>query len=1036
MIHDVIRWFAKNSVAANLLMLVIIFAGSVAISGSLVYEVFPSTPTNVVVINVSYRGATPYEVEKGVIIRIEESIQDIPGIEEMRSIASEGRAMVQVEIEKGYNVKTVLDDIKNNVDAINTFPDVIERPIYKIEERKREVISVIVSADLPEADLRKEAETIRDDLLAIPGVTQIDLEGIRRYEISIEVPEHLLQKYKLSFDQISRAIRNSSLDIPAGNIKTKGGEVQLRTVNQAYTKEDFAAIPIINNPNGVDLRLGDIADIKDGFEENPIITRFNGKQAVLLDLYRVGDQNAIQIADDVKNYIDSYQKDNVKLSFWRDRSALIKGRLNTLLTSALQGGILVFILLAMFLRFSIAIWVCIGIPISFLGTLACLPFLGVTINILSLFAFILVLGIVVDDAIVTGENIFTHYKTAKNGEEAAIEGTVEVSMPVIFGVLTTIAAFMPLIVLEGRMADIFNQIPLVVIPVLLFSLIESKLILPSHLKHMKLPKERSTNILLRCQEKIASGLEVFVAKIYQPILKSALRWRYLTVAVFVSVTAILITMATSGRIPWTPFPRVDHEVITVTLEMPLGTNFTLTQKYMKKIIDSAEKIRDEYIDENGLSMISGLLSYEGSRGDSSSGQSHIGQVMLELSPPESRTKTISANDLSTEWRKLIGPLPGEAKLSIKAELGHGSNPVDIRLSGADFQHLETAGERIKEFLRTYDGVFDIADSFEGGKEEIRFNVKPEAEILGVTSGDLGKQIRQSFFGEEAQRIQRGRDDIRVMLRYPEEDRKTVSSIESMKIRRSDGTEIPFSEVADLETGRGFAKIFRIDRQRTINITADINKDKVNTTELNREIEEKVKKILNRFPDIRYSLEGESRDAKETSGSLISGLIFALFTIYALLAIPFKSYTQPFIVMSVIPFGLGGAILGHIILGMSLSMMSLFGMLALAGVVVNDSLVLVDYVNKNRTKGMRLLDAAHSAGGARFRPIILTSLTTFAGLTPLLLEKSTQAQFLIPMAVSLGFGVLYATAITLFLIPANYLILEDIANIYRKKPSNI
>ena len=1033
MMHKLIAWFTKNSVAANLLMVSIIFVGLIAINKQLVYEIFPSTESDIVSIRVPYRGATPHEVEKGVLLRIEEAIQDIVGIKEIQSTAEEGFGVVNVEIATAYEPRELLDDIKNRVDAINTFPEEIERPIFKISERKREVISVVLRADLSEEGLRTEAENIRDELLSIPGITQIDLNGVRKYEISIEVSEFLLKKYKLTFNQIAKAIRDSSVDLPAGNIKTSGGEIQLRTVNQAYTQKDFENIPLITNPDGTDLRLGEIATIKDGFEENPIICRYNGEKSAVLDIYRVGDQNAITIADSVKEYVKDYKKPNVRLTYWRDRAKIINNRLDTLIKSAIQGGILVFILLALFLRFSIAIWVCIGIPISFMGTLACMPGLDITVNVLSLFAFILVLGIVVDDAIVTGENIYTHLKKSKNGEEAAINGTSEVAVPVTFGVLTTIAAFVPLTVLEGRMADIFKQIPFVVIPVLLFSLVESKFILPSHLKHLKPIKANSRNFLLKIQQKIARSLELFVETIYQPILKRALEWRYLTIAIFTAVTVLLISLAISGRVGWTPFPRVDHEVVTTTLEMPLGTDFQVTKTYLDKIENAAYKIRDKYVDDKGTSMIQGILYYAGTRGGSNSGDSHEGQILMQLIPPEKRTIEISANKVTGEWRKYIGELPGEAKLSLKSEIMHGRNPIDIRLTGPDFEQLDKAADEVKDFLRGYTGVFDISDSFEGGKEEIRLKVKPEAEILGISSTTMGSQIRQAFFGAEAQRIQRGRDDVRVMVRYPEADRKSVSTVEAMKIRLDDGTEVPFSEVADVDNARGYAKIFRVDRHRTINVNADVDKGKVNMADLNKDMAIKVKAIIDKYPKVEYSLDGESKDSRDTTNSLMTGLMFTVFAIYALLAIPFKSYVQPLIVMSIIPFGLAGAILGHMVLGMSLSMLSLFGMLALAGVVVNDSLVLVDYVNKKKSSGMNVMHAAYTAGGARFRPIILTSLTTFAGLTPLLLEKSTQAQFLIPMAVSLGFGILYATFVTLFLVPANYLILEDLLNLYRKQP---
>ena len=1027
-----IRWFAKNSVAANLLMFTIVALGGYAVFGKLVYEVFPSTESNVVSISVVHRGATPHEVEKAVVTRIEETIQDLQGIDQILSTAAEGLASIRVELKNGYEPRELLDDIKNRVDAINTFPEEIERPIYKVVERKREVISVLISTGTDEKSLREKAVTIRDEILMIPGISQVELTGVRSFEMSIEISELELQKYGLSFDDVSTAIKRSSLDIPGGSIRTSSGEVLLRTVNQAYTKEDFNKIPLISSQDGTQIYLGDIATIKDSFEEAKMRTRYNGKETAVLNVYRVGDQNAISISEDIQKYINENTDETVQLSFWNDRARIINSRLGTLGTSAWQGIILVFIILALFLRFTVAMWVCIGIPISFLGTLVCMPYLGVTINIMSLFAFILVLGIVVDDAIVTGENIYTHMKKSKRGEDAAINGTLEVSAPVTFGVLTTVAAFLPLTMLEGKRGPIFAQIALVVIPVLLFSLVESKLILPSHLKHMKPSKGNTKNPFVRVQQFFSHGLESFIAKIYQPILRLSLKWRYLTIATFTGLSLLLYSLPIGGVIGWTPFPRIEHEVITVSLEMPLGTDFDVTHSYVQRIQDAAEKIRDKYVDSNENSMVSGILAYSGNNGNSTKGQSHLGRVYMQMEAPEKRTMEISVRKISKEWRRMIGTLPGEAKLSVKAEIGRSSDPVDVELSGSDFKTLAEVSEKVKDYLNSYPGVFDVTDSFEGGKEEIKLKLKPDAELLGVSSADLGRQVRQAFFGDQAQRIQRDRDDIRVMVRYPEEERRSINTIESMRIRLNDGTEIPFNTVADIETGRGFAKIQRVDRRRTVNVKADINKLTVNASILNADIAKALKTILLDYPSVSTSLEGEAKDTRETSSSLMWGLMFSFFVIYGLLAIPFKSYLQPFIVMSVIPYGLAGSILGHLVLGLPLSMMSAFGMLALVGVVVNDSLVLVDYVNKRREEGIGVLESAFNAGGARFRPIILTSLTTFAGLMPLILEKSTQAQFLIPMAVSLGFGILYATLVTLFLVPANYLVLEDLKNLYSKQ----
>jgi multidrug efflux pump subunit AcrB len=660
-----------------------------------------------------------------------------------------------------------------------------------------------------------------------------------------------------------------------------------------------------------------------------------------------------------------------------------------------------------------------------------MPVLGVSINLISLFAFILVLGIVVDDAIVTGENIYTHSKKTKDPLQAAIQGTQEVAVPVIFGVLTTIVAFVPLLMIEGRRGPFFAQIPLVVIPVLIFSLIESKLVLPSHLKHLHIYGEggRKHNIFSRLQEKVAGSLVWFIDHFYRPVLFTVLKKRYLALSVFVGFAMIVMAFVYS-YLHYTPFPRVEGEVVSATLVMPLGTPFEVTADYIGRINDAAEVMRAKYVDKKtDKSVIKNILSTPGSvRGGVASNK---GRVSFEIMGPEERTIKVKSFDLVREWRKTIGTLPGVKELSFRAELGPGGAPVNVQLAGADFGELSEVTDKVKAWLAEFPGVFDITDSFEEGKEEVKLTLKPKAEFLGITEADLARQVRQAFFGEEAQRIQRGREDVRVMVRYPEAERRSIESLFSMDIRTPDGVEVPFSEVADVEIGRGFSSIKRVNRMRTINIMADINKKTVNSVTLNANLDKFLTKTLRNYPGITTSFEGEAKEQRKSMGSMGAGIIGVLFIIYVLLAIPFKSYTQPLIVMSVIPFGFLGAFLGHFIVGISFSIMSIFGLLALTGVVVNDSLVMVDYVNGKVKEGFSQEEAVRLAGPARFRAIILTSLTTFVGLLPLMFERSTQAQFLIPMAVSLAFGVLVATVFTLFMVPINYLVLSDIKGLYRK-----
>lgn len=1040
-----IAWFTRNGVAANLLMVSILFSGVYASLQSIPTEVFPEFELDIIEIGVEYRGSTPAEVEEAVVVRVEEAIQDLEGIKQITSSSVEGAGAVSVEVATGYKARNLLEDIKNRIDAINTFPDETEKPTIRISQRSSAVISVVLSGEMSEKDLRTLGEQVRDEISDLPEITQVSLGAVRKYEIAIEVSEHTLQQYGLTLDQVARAISNSSMDLPAGNIKTSAGEVLLRTKGQAYVGKDFEDIVLITRGDGTRITVGDIAVVHDGFEEEPLIATFNDKPCVLINVSRVGDQNAIELAEVVKGYMAAASEklpEGIELSFWNDRSKIVRGRLDVLFKSAWQGTILVIVVLSLFLRPSIALWVFLGVPISFAGAIALMPLVGATFNIFSLFAFILVLGIVVDDAIVTGENIFTHLQRGGDSTKAAIEGTKEVAIPVTFGVLTTVAAFVPLLMIEGTRGKIFAQIPMVVIPVLLFSLVESKLILPAHLKHIRSGRRNRSelNPFSKFQRLFADGLEWFIANVYSPTLETASRFRYLTFSLFVCAAFVVIGLVAGDRIQFIYFPRVDSETATASLQMPLGTPAEITTKHVERIKKAAFDLREKHRDPNsGVSVIENIIAVAGSSGVTRggpggrggvSGQSHVGEISLRITAPENREVEVSSRDLVNEWRQMIGPIPGAKELNFRAEIGRGGNPIDIALIGQDFTQLEKISKATKAKLAEYQGVFDITDTFEDGKQEVKLDIKPEAELLGLTLDDLARQTRTAFFGQQAQRIQRGREDIRVMVRYPLEERQSLANLESMNIRTQAGMEVPISSVAEMKMGRSFSTIRRVDRNRVVRVVADADKESVNLGEIENELRAFLEEETGKYAGVSFKFEGEAQERADSFSSLAVGGLILLFIIYALLAIPFKSYLQPGIVMSVIPFGLMGAILGHMILGMSLSIMSYFGMLALSGVVVNDSLVMVDYINRRKKTKKDIIEAVRTAGGARFRPIILTSITTFAGLFPLLFEKSTQAQFLIPMAVSLGFGVLFATAITLFLVPINYLILEDIKDFFR------
>jgi len=1036
----VIEWFARNHVAANLLMVLILFLGLISLSTRISLEIFPSIEPDTISVSVSLRGATPEDVEQGAAIRIEEAVQDLEGIKQISSRSVEGGTTVSMEIDSGYDERTLLDEVKTRVGAINTFPAEAEKPLIQLAQRKREVITVTVSGDYGEKELREFSEQVRDDLLGLKNVTQVELDGVRSYEIAIEISPHQLRQYQLSLADVASAIKASSLDQSAGNVRTKGGDILIRSKGQSYRRNDFAEIVVKTAVDGSIIRLADVADIHDDFEETPLRTRFNGQQAVLIQIYRVGKQSAIAVANDVKNYIRSQQPKlptGMNLSYWDDDSQIVKNRLATLTNNALQGGIMVFALLTLFLRPSIAFWVFIGIPISFMGAFLFMPFLGITLNVISLFGFILVLGIVVDDAIVTGENVYRHMRNSESGLDAAISGTREVAIPVTFGVLTTIAAFLPIAFIEGHRGALFAQIPAVVIPVLIFSLLESKFVLPAHLRFINLNRRRpSTARFTQWQQRFADGFENAILKYYQPLLAICLKNRLTTLAAFTGTLIILFAIVSSGWMHFVFFPRIQSETARASLTMPAGTAFEITDRHIQKMTEMARRLQEKYRDpESGDSLIMNILASSGAASRGSNG-SNVGRVLFEVIPPEQRHSKISSADLVNEWRKAIGPIPGAETLTFRAEIGRGGDPIDVQLRSNSLATLDEVAQQVRARLATYPTVFDITDTLSDGKQELQIELTEQGYALGLTRADVMRQVRNAFYGAEVQRIQRGRDDVRVFVRFPADERNSVTSLEELLITAPGNKSVPLAHIARLKPGNSAATIYRIDHFRTANVSADIDKATTNMTVLQADLSQFLDELVAKYRGVSYQLEGEAREQRESFGSLGIGLIFVLFTIYSLLAIPLKSFVQPLIVMSVIPFGAIGAIVGHWIMDMDLSLMSILGLMALIGVVVNDSLVLVDFINirsRHRTDHHSLIEAVVTAGGSRFRPVMLTSLTTFFGLMPLLFEKSTQAQFLIPMAVSLGFGIIFATFITLILVPVNYLLIEDLRALLNKKP---
>lgn len=1064
-----IKWFSENHVAANFLMLLVLLAGF-STWFKLKKEIFPETSLDAVIVQVPYPNATAEEVEAGVVLKLEDVISDLDGIKRYSSTSQENMGAMTVEVDSGYDVRSVMDDVKSAVDGISEFPENAEKPIIKEAIITAQVLSIAISADADERTLRKMAETVRDGLLNYqaeepqgfieglnwmlggePKITKATLANVRPYEISIEISQDKLEQYDLSLSEVAEALQMASLDLPSGSIRERTGEVVIRTDGKIIDAEEFNDVVIVTRENGSSVRLSEIAEVNDGFQDVDLKTRFDGRQAVIVNVYRTGEQDTTMVASAVKDYLERIAPTQlpagVQLELWNDMSKMLEGRMDLLGRNGALGLLLVFVVLALFLRPSMAFLVAIGIPVSFAGGLWMMSYVGISINMISLFAFILVLGIVVDDAIVVGENIYTRIRGGEHPRIAAWKGTHEVGVVVIFGILTTMAAFTPMLGLSGVSGKIWPNIPLVVIPVLLFSLVQSKLVLPAHAAFLK-PHDanRKVGFITAYQRRIADGMEWFIEHAYKPFLSLCLRWRYAVWALFIAMLLIIMGLVGSERVPFVFMPKVEGDVVSAKLAMPVGVEFGITDKAVARMETAAQKLNEKFKDKQGNPVIRHLLASSGTQpfqtgfalGESSV-SSHLGEVTLELCPAAERD--YSSAVIINEWRKLIGIIPGVVELSFKEETSSGGNAIDIEISGDNLAELEKAADYLTDELAKMEGVIDISTDRRPGKYEIVYDQDSLTKLgrsRNYTLRGISSQLRAAFAGIEIQRIQRGRDEVKVLVRYPRKERKSLETLENIKLKSppsmtGESDEIAISQVVIGKPSRGVSSIKRVDGRRAIKIAADVNREVANAKKVADTFTNDHLKTLNaKFDNISWDYQGEQKDQNDSIQEMSVKFLFALLIIYILMAIPLKSYAQPVIVMSVIPFGMVGAVLGHIFMGMDISIMSLCGLVALAGVVVNDSLVLVDYVNRQRALGMSARDAAWSAGARRFRPIILTSLTTFAGLMPMLWETDMQARFLIPMAVSLGYGILFATAITLVLVPSVYLMLEDVKNIFAKE----
>jgi len=1014
---------AGHSVAANLLMAVFLVGGLIMLS-RIKKEVFPDFDLDIINISVPYPGASPEEVERGVVLAIEEAVQGLEGVNKVSASAREGVGTVTVEIIEGENIQRLAQDIKNEVDRITSFPEEAEDPRVVIAQRRRYVVSLALYGDQSEWILREVAEDIRDRLIQDPDITQADFEGVRNYEISIEIPLATLRSYNLTIDDVAQRIRRTSVELPGGAVKSESGDILVRVKERRDYGPEFGKIPIITANDGTLVRLEDIASIKDGFEETDNFATYNGKPAVMIQVYRVGEQTPISVSDAVRRQVEDINQilpPGLALEARNDLSDIYRQRMDLMLRNGYLGLALVFILLAVFLEARLAFWVSLGIPISILGSFIFLPFMNVSINLITMFAFIITLGIVVDDAIVVGENVYSYRQSGLGWFDAAVRGAREIAMPVTFSVLTNMVAFMPMMFIPGFMGKIFKYIPLVVIAVFSVSLIESLLILPAHIGHRKRTDPSGLlGWLMAKQASFSGSFSRFIQTKFGPFLDLALRYRYLTLSIGLAVLVLTVAYVKSGRMGFELFPKVESDYAKATAQLPFGTAVQKTERVQQIIVAAAQQVVRE---NGGDKLVQGIFSVI--NGNST-------ETRVYLTPPDVRPmSTTKLNDL---WRERVGALTGLEFLKFESDAGGpGSGAaISVELSHRQINILERASAELAEALAFFPNVSDIDDGFAPGKQQIDFQIKPEGRSLGLRSQEVARQVRNAYYGAEVLRQQRGRNEIKVIVRLPKAERALEYNLEQMILRTPAGREIPLKEAVSLKRGRAYTTIDRRNGRRIVTVSADVKPRSQTDQVLQSLTADTLPALQQKYPGLTYSFEGRQADRRESMHSMMIGLLLALIVIYAMLAVPFNSFVQPIIIMMSIPFGIVGAVLGHLIMGYSLSVMSTFGVVALSGVVINDALVLIDFANRKRLAGMNEHDAIHSAGIHRFRPIMLTTLTTFGGLTPMIFETSRQARFLIPMAISLGFGILFATLITLLLVPSLYLIVEDLRQLLRPR----
>ena len=1018
-----IAWMAGHSVAANLIMLLCLVGGYLSLR-SMKQEVFPDLQTDAVSVMVAYPGASPEEVESGILMAIEDGVHDLDGIDEITSVAREGSGSVTIELLLGADTQRAAQDIQSEVDRIVTFPEDAEEPQVAIVSRRRQVLSLAIHGDVPDTVLHEAAEQMRDELLQDPDITQVDVSGLPPLEIAIEVSQENLRRHGLSLEELAARLRNASVDLPGGGIKSRSGEILLRVKERRDFGREFARLPVITTADGSQVLLEQIATVRDGFEDTDRYAAYNGQPAVFLDVYRVGKQTPITVSDAVHRRLGIARTrlpSGLAMDLSRDMSTIYRQRVELLLRNGTIGLVLVLCLLGLFLEARLAFWVMMGIPISFLGSFLVLPSTGVTVNMISLFAYIIALGIVVDDAIVVGENTYHYRQEGLPFLPAAIRGAREVAMPVTFSILTNIATFVPMYFVPGTIGKIFRMIPVVVCTVFLISLGESLFVLPAHLAHQKERRRRGLTAWLHGKQQAFSiAFRRWVRERYGPFLAFTLRHRYLTLSVAAAILAAMLSYALSGRMGFELFPKVESDRSEATLVLPYGSPVARTEAIVRRLTDGVAQVVAEC---GHPELVAGTSAEIGANGG------HTGRVRVELAEPDVRETIMSTEAFTQRWRAAVGEVVGIEYLKFASDAGGpGSRgyPVTIELSHRDVDVLERASTELAATLEGYPRVKDVDDGFQPGKPQLDFTIKAEGKSLGLTARTVARQVRSAFYGAEVLRQQRGRHEIKIRVRLPEAERAYEQTIDELMIRTPAGTYVPLREVAAFRRGRAYTTIDRRSGRRVVQVSADVS-PRGKAGEILSDLRANVlPRLLRKHPGLRYSFEGHQADIRESMGSLKITFTLALLAIYAMLAIPFRSYAQPFIVMVSIPFGIVGAFIGHLIMGYDLSIMSMFGVVALSGVVVNDSLVMIDFANRRRkSPGVSSWDAIQDAAIQRFRPILLTTLTTFGGLSPMIFETSRQARFLIPMALSLGFGILFATLITLVIVPSLYLAIEDL-----------